>query len=192
MKKNLWRTMAVVVPLAVVAACTDANKAPAEAAMAAAGTAMESLKGDAARYAPDAVKRLESSYSTAKDSMANKDYQGVLVFAKDIPAKAKDALATAAAAKAELAKAWSEAGDGVARMLETAKVRLDSLSRSKKLPAGVDRAALDKAQADLASIEAGWAAATEQYKAGDWSGAIARAKGLNAQGLELHRALGIQ
>jgi hypothetical protein len=185
--RSAWTTAAIVVPLVLVTACTDANKAPAEAAMAAAAAAMDSLKGDAAKYAPDAVKRLESSYSTAKDSLANKDYQGVLTFAKDIPAKAKEALASAEAVKAELAKAWKEAGDSVARTIEAAK---HHLSGSKKPTAGLDKAALAKAHAELSSLEAGWTAATEQYKSGDWSGAVAKAKDLNAKGQELLKSLG--
>jgi len=187
---NPWKMVALVVPLTVVVACTDTAKAPAEEAMAAAGAAMDTLKGDAAKYAPDAVKSLESSYATAKDSMANKDYSGALTFSKDIPAKAKDALARAAAAKAELARAWNEAGESMTRTLDAARSRLDVLSRSKKLPAGMDAATLAKAHADLGSLQGGWASATEQYKAGDWSGAIARAKDLNAQGLELLKAVG--
>ena len=184
---NSWKTMALVVPLALVAACTDAAKAPAEAAMAAAGAAMDSLKGDAAKYAPDEVKKLESSYGVAKASMANKDYQGVLTFTKDIPAKAKEALAKADAAKAELAKAWKEAGDSITRTIDAAK---HQLSGPKKPPAGLDKAALAKAHADLTSLEAGWTAATEQFKSGDWSGAVAKAKDLNAKGLELLKILG--
>ncbi len=188
---HAWKTMAAVVSLAIVTGCTDSNKAPAEAAMAAASAAMDSLKGDAAKYAPDAVKRLESSYSTAKDSLANKDYQGVLTFAKDIPAKAKDALAQAAAAKAELAKAWSEAGDRMAKVIDSAKSRLDALAGSKKLPAGMDKATLDSWQANLASLQADWTAAAEQYKAGDWGGAVAKAKELNDRGLALHKSIGL-
>lgn len=190
--KNVWKTLLVVVPLTIVAACTDAAKAPAEAAMAAASAAMDSLKGDATKYAPDAVKSLEFSYSTAKDSMANRDYQGVLIFAKDIPAKAREALAKADAAKAALAKAWSEAGDGMTKTIHAAKSQLHLLGGAKKLPAGMDKATLAKANADLASLERGQAAATEQYKTGDWSGAVAKAKDLNAQGLQLLKAIGIK
>jgi hypothetical protein len=185
--KNVWKTMAVVVPLAFMAACTDTAKAPAEAAMAAAGAAMDSLKGDATKYASEDVKKLESVYGVAKDSMANKDYQGALTFTKDIPAKAKEALAKADAAKAELAKAWNEAGDSMTKTIEAAKHRL---SGSKKSPAGLDKATLAKAHADLTSLEAGWTAATEQYKSGDWSGAVAKAKDLNAKGQELLKSLG--
>ena len=42
----------------------------------------------------------------------------------------------------------------------------------------------------LAAIEAGWTAATEQYKAGDWGGAVARAKDLSAKGKELLHSIG--
>lgn len=184
---NNWKWMALAAPLALVAACTDGARAPAEAALAAAGAAIDSLKGDAARYAPDEVKKLESLYDVAKASMANKDYQGVLNFAKDIPAKAREALARADTVKSGLAKDWKEAGDDVARTIEVAKQRLDAHG---KAPAGMGKAALATAQADLAAIEAGWTAATEQYKAGDWSGAVARAKDLSAKGKELLHSLG--
>jgi hypothetical protein len=185
--KNLWKTMAAVVPLAFLAACTDSAKAPAEAAMVAAGAAMDSLKGDAAKYAPAEVKKLASNYDVGKASMANKDYQGALTFTKDIPAKAKEVLAKADAVKGELAKAWKEAGDSITKTIEAAKHRL---SGSKKPPSGLDKATLAKAHADLTSLEAGWTAATEQYKSGDWTGAVATAKDLNAKGQELLKVLG--
>jgi hypothetical protein len=190
--RNVWKIMAVVVPLTIALACTDAAKAPAEAAMAAAGDAMNSLRGDAARYAPDAVKSLESSYGTAKDSLANKDYQGALLFAKDIPAKAKEALAKADATKTALAKAWNEAADGMNKTIHAAKSHLDMLSRSKNLPAGMDKTTLAKAKIDLESLQRGWSAAVDQSKAGDLNGAIAKAKDLSAQGLELLKAIGIK
>lgn len=182
-----WKTMAVMVSLALVAACSDSAKAPAETAMAAAGSAMDSLKGDAARYAPDEVKKLESNFDVGKASMANKDYQGALTFTKDIPAKAKEALAKAEAVKAELAMTWKETGESITRTIDAAK---HALSGAKKPPAGLDKVALAKAHADLKSIEAGWSAATEQFKSGDWSGAVTKAKELNAKGLELLTALG--
>lgn len=189
--KNVWKAMAVVVPLAL-ASCTDEAKAPAEAAMAAAGAAMGSLTGDAAKYTPDAVKSLESAYGVAKASMANKDYQGALTFAKDIPAKAGEVLAKADATKTALEKAWTEAGEGMTKTVAAAKIRLHVLSREKKLPTGMDKAAFDKFHSDLAAIEAGWAAAAEQYKAGDLSGAVAQAGDLNARGLELLRTIGVK
>jgi hypothetical protein len=187
-----WRILAAVIPFALLAACTDAAKVPAEAAMAAASTAVESLKGDAAKFAPEAVKAVEASYATAKDLIAKQDYKGALAAAQDIPTKAKEAIAKATATKDTLVKAWNEAGGSLTKMMEAAKSRLDILAQSKKLPAGMDKAALAKAQTDFASLQGGLAAAKEQYKAGDWSGAIAKAKDLNAQGMDLLKAIGLR
>jgi hypothetical protein len=187
-----WKILAVAVPFALVAACTDAAKAPAEAAMAAAGTAVDSLKGDAAKFAPDAVKAVEASYASAKDLIAKQDYKGALAAAQDIPAKAKEALAKALANKDVLVKAWNEAGASLTKMLDAAKSRIDILGQAKKLPAGMDKATLAQSQSSLASLQSGWAAATEQFKSGDMSGAVAKASALKAQGLELLKSLGMQ
>jgi hypothetical protein len=187
-----WKMMAAAVPFVFAVACTDAAKAPAEAAMTAAGAAVDSLKGDATRFAPSAVKAVEASYASAKDLIAKQDYKGALAMAGDIPAKAKEALAQAAAAKDALLKAWADAGGSIPKMLEAAKSRLDILAQAKKLPAGMDKAALAKAQGGLASLQSGWTAASEQFKAGDWSGAIARAKDLKVQGMDLLKSIGLQ
>lgn len=189
MTKN-WKMLAAVVPFAMVVGCTDAAKVPAEAAMAAASAAVESLKGDAAKFAPEAVKSVESAYSVAEASMANKNYQTVITFAKDIPAKAKEALAAAAAKKEALSKAWNDASESMTKLMHEAKSRLDALGHAKKLPAGMDKAALAKAHAGLTSLQSGWASASEQYKSGDWSGAIAKANELKAQGMELLHSIG--
>jgi hypothetical protein len=190
--KNVWKTMAVVVPFVLVAACTDAAKAPAEAAMAAAASAVDSLKGEATKWAPEAVKAVETSYGSAKDLIAKQDYKGALATAGEIPAKAKDALAKAASNKDLVVKAWNEAGGSLTKMMDSAKSRLDTLAQSKKLPKGMDKATLAQAQADLSTLQSGWASAVEQFKAGDTSGAMAKASALKAQGLALLKTLGLQ
>jgi hypothetical protein len=121
--------------------------------------------------------------------MANKDVQGARTFTKDIPEKAKGLIARADAAKAEAAKAWKEAGEDLTRTIDAAKHRL---SGPKKPPAGLDKAAVARAHAELTSIESGWASATTQYKSGDWSGAVAKARDLNSRGLELLKSLGVK
>jgi hypothetical protein len=187
-----WRMLAAVVPFALVVACTDAAKAPAEAAMAAAATAVDSLKGEAVKFAPDAVKGVEATYASAKDLIGKQDYKGALAAAQGIPAQAKEALAKAAANKQVLVNAWNEAGGSVTKMLDAAKSRLDILAQSKKLPAGMDKATLEKAQSGYSSIQSGLAAATEQFKAGDYAGAMSKASALKAQGLELLKSIGLQ
>lgn len=184
------RIALAVVPFAVVVACTDAAKAPAEAAIAAAGSAVESLQGEAAKYAPDAVKSVQTSYASAKDLIGKQDYKGALAAASDIPAKAKAALAAAAAKKDELVKAWGELSASVPQMLSDSKSRIATLTGAKKLPAGIDKAALAKANEGVAAIESGWQKVTDQVKGGDYTAALAKGKELKAQAEDVLKSIG--
>jgi hypothetical protein len=185
-----WKWLAAATPLALAAACTNSSKAPAEAALAAASTAVDSLQGDAARYAPDEVKAVMVQYSTVKDTMANKDYPGVILYARDIPAHAREVLARASAAKASLQESWTRAGDEVAKALDAARRRIEVLNHARKLPAGMDPATVARAEASLATLQAGWVAAARQHDAGDLPGAVTQAGQLRTRALDLERSLG--
>jgi hypothetical protein len=183
------RTALAVVPFVLAVGCTDAAKAPAEAAMSAAGSAVESLAGDAAKYAPEAVKAVQASYASAKELIAKQDYKGALAAAGDIPVRAKAALAAAAAKKDELVKAWSELSASVPQMLSDLKARIATLSGAKKLPAGIDKAALATANEGVAAVESGWQKVTDLVKGGDYSAALAKGKELKAQAEDLLKSL---
>lgn len=190
MKTNL-KLLAAVGSLALTMACTDAAKMPAEAAMKAAEAAIGELKGEVVKLAPDQVKAAQDAFTSAKDKIAKEDYKGALATATEIPAQVKAALAAAAAKKDELLKAWNEASGSLPRMVEAIKSRLGILSQAKKLPAGVDKAALAKAQEGVAAIESGLAKAAEQVKTGGFEEAIAQAKELKAKGTEIMRSIGL-
>ena len=191
MSRSLRIALAVV-PFALVVACTDAAKAPAEAAMAAAGSAMESLQGEAAKLAPDAVKAAQASYASAKELVAKQDYKGALAAAGDVTAKVKAALAAAAAKKDELVKAWGELSASVPKMVADLKTRIATLSGAKKLPAGMDKAVLAKANEGVAAVESGWQKVTDQVKGGDYGAALAKGKELKAQAEDVLKSLGGQ
>ena len=186
------RLAVAVVPFALTLACTDAAKAPAEAAMKAAEAAVAELAGDAAKFVPDQVKAVQDAYSQAKDAMGKQDYKGALAAARDIPEKAKAALAAAATKKDALTKAWSEVSGSLPNMVAAIKSRIDVLSQSKKLPKGLEKATLDRAKEGLAAIESEWSKVSEQYNGGDMSGAIAQARGLKDKGMEIMQSLGMQ
>jgi hypothetical protein len=189
--KNQWKLLAAIVPLALSVACTDAAKMPAEAAMKAAETAMGELKGDVAKLAPDQVKAAQDAFASAKDKIAKEDYKGALATAGEIPAQVKAAVAAAAAKKDELLKAWNEASGGLPKMVEAIKSRLGILAEAKKLPPGIDKAGLAKAQEGVAAIEGGLAKAAEQVKSGGFAEAIAQAKELKAKGAEIMKSIGM-
>ena len=144
----------IVMAIAVVAlaACESAEKAPAAAAISAAESALDTVKGEAMKYVPDQVKSAQDALATARASFDKKDYKAALASAQDAAVKAKELGAAAASKKTELTKTWEEMSNGVPKMAEVIKSRVDILSQSKKLPAGVDRAKLDDAKAGLASL----------------------------------------
>jgi hypothetical protein len=181
--------MALMIATLLLVSCESADKAPAAAAITAAQAALDGVKGEAAKYMPDQVKRLEDALTTAKASFDKKDYKAALAGAQDIAAKAKDLGAAAAAKKAELAKSWEEISGGVPKMAEAIKSRVDILSQSKKLPAGLDRAKLDGAKADLASLNQSWTEADSAFKSGNVGDAVAKGRAAKDKAVEIMTAL---
>lgn len=185
------KLLAVLGMATLLAACTDAAKAPAEAAMKAAEAAMGELKGEVLKLAPDQVKAAQDAFASAKGLIAKEDYKGALAAAGEIPAKVKAAVAAAAARKEALAKAFSDAVAGLPKVVADVKAKVEELSKAKKLPKGMDKAAVQKAQEGVAGLEAGIAKVTEQFKGGAVDEAIAKAKELQAQGAELLKSVGL-
>jgi hypothetical protein len=180
------------VPFVLVIACIDSNKAPAEAAVKAAETALATLGPDASAYAPEGVAAVRKSYAAAKELIGNKEYEGALKAASGIPGKVSEVIASAAAKKAELVKAWGEASAKVAATVSEVKSRIVTLGQAKRLPAGIDKAAIARANEGVASVESGLAKLSEDVKGGKITEAVAAAKDLQAKGEAILKSLGAQ
>jgi len=177
--------------LALVVACAS-DKGPAEVAIKAAEEAVNAVKAEAAKYVPDQLKKVEDALKAAKDNFGKGEYKAALDGAKDLAGKAKDLAAVAAAKKAELTKSWDELSAGVPKAAEELKAKIDSLSKAKKLPAGVEKSAVEAAKAGYDEAVKGAAEAMEVYKAGNLSEAVAKAKAIKDKIAELMASLGGQ
>lgn len=186
-----------VLPLAFSLACKDANKVPAEAALQAAEAAVSSLGELGTKYVPEQTQELQKALADARELAAKKDYKGALAAAQVIPEKASAVLAAANAKqdevlrKQELARAWSEISSAVPDLLSTLKSRLDILSLSKKLPAGLSKDILDQAKAGTAEIEAGFEAAKAKATAGEFELAVAKITEVRAKTAEVMKSIGM-
>ena len=194
--RNLWTLlipglMALAVTV-IVTGCTSAEKAPAEAAIKATETTLNTVRAEASKYVPDQVKSLEDVLKSAKAAFDKGDYKVALASAKDLPAKATELGAAAAAKKAELTKTWEDLSGGLPKMAEAIKSRVDILSQSKKLPAGLDQAKFDSAKAGLAEVNKQWSDASEAYKSGNVADAISKAKVAKDKAVEAMTALNMQ
>ena len=190
MKK--WLKPMVLVVLVLFAAACGSEKEPAEEAIKAAETAINAAKGEAVKYIPDQVKSLEDGLAAAKEAFAKKDYKAALNAAKDLPGKAKDLAAAAAAKKEELTKVWSEMSGGLPKMVEAIKSRVDILSKSKKLPANLDKAKLDGVKAGLPEVTQMWDDAQKAFSGGNLADAVSKAKTVKDKAVEMMSTLGMQ
>lgn len=163
--------------LALVVGCAG-DKGPAEVAIKAAEEALNAAKTEAAKYVPDQLKKVEDALKAAKDNLAKGEYKAALDGAKDLAVKAKDLTAAAAAKKNELTKSWEELNAAIPKATEELKAKIDALSKAKKLPAGVDKAAVDAARAGYDEVVKASAEANEAFKAGNIAQAVEKGKGI--------------
>jgi len=174
-----------------LAACSS-GKAPAEQAIKAAEEAFNAAKGEAVKYVPDQVKAVEDALNAAKDSFAKKDYAAATSAATSVAAKAKELVAAAAAKKDELTKSWGDLSGGLPQMLDAVKSRVDILSKSKKLPANLDKEKFEGAQSGLAEANKTWDEANSAFKEGNLAAAVAKATAVKEKASEIMATLGMQ
>ncbi len=178
------------VAAAALAACTDPAKLPAEGALKAADAAFETVKVEAQKFVPAETDALAKQIAEAKAQYAAQKYKEALAAAGAAAEKAKALGAAAAAKKDELTKAFEAATAELTPTLDAAKAKLEELKKAKKLPKGLDKAAVEKAGTTLSEITADAESAAAQFKAGALQEAAAAAKALPAKAQELLASIG--
>ena len=120
-KSSLW-VLAAVLAAVFIAGC-QSQRAPAEQAVAAAESALTSIRDMATHYAPDELQAVDAQLASVKDQLAKGDYKGVMAAMPALntaignlkdTATAKQADAEAASAKASvdsMKATWSEASN---------------------------------------------------------------------------------
>jgi len=195
--KKLSHWLLAALAAALVMSCAN-QKAPAEQAVAVAEAALAAVRDSAQKYAPDQLQAVEDQLKGLKDSLAKGDYKAVLTGAPTVnsainslkdAAEAKKADADAAAARAK--DAWGPVSADVPMMIEAIAKRVDSLSKSHRLPKGVTKEGLAAAKSGLDSLKSQWAEATSAATSGDYTTAMAKAEGVKTKAAEMMRSLGM-
>ncbi|TLY67788.1 MAG: hypothetical protein E6K45_04640 [Gammaproteobacteria bacterium] len=195
--KKLSHWLLAALAAALVMSCAN-QKAPAEQAVAVAEAALAAVRDSAQKYAPDQLQAVEDQLKGLKDSLAKGDYKAVLTGAPTVnsainslkdAAEAKKADADAAAARAK--DAWGPVSADVPMMIEAVAKRVDSLSKSHRLPKGVTKEGLAAAKSGLDSLKSQWTEATSAATSGDYTTAMAKAEGVKTKAAEMMRSLGM-
>jgi hypothetical protein len=161
MHRHVYEFALIILVAIGLAGCGSADKGPAETALKGAEEAINAAKAEASKYLPDQMKSLEASLAATREKLSKEDYKGVLADAPALTAKAQEVASAAATKKAELTKAWQDMSAGMPKVVSAIQSRVDILSQSKKLPAGMSAETLAQAKTGLSEIMQQWTEASQ-------------------------------
>lgn len=194
MKKHSIFLLAALAAVLLVGCNTQ--KGPAEQALASAQSALDAVRDDAQKYAPEQLGGVEAKLSDMKGAFQQGNYAGVLAAAPGLTASIASMKDAAAAKKVEaeqaLAKAkddWGPASTAVPKMVEEIARRVETLSRTKKLPRGVTKDSLAAAKTAVDSMKSSWADAANASSSGDYTTAMAKAEAVKSKAAEIMKSL---
>lgn len=190
MKRTIIPTIFVFIGALFLLACGQDNK-PAELAVKAAETAVNTAKAEAVKYVPDQVKSLEDALAAVKEKFAKKEYKDVIPEAQALANKAKEVLDAAKLKKEEMVASWTGISEELPKMVETMQGKVDELSKAKKLPADLTSEKFVEAKAGLAAIKEEWAKAMENFKAGNVADALVSATAIKEKASQTMALLGL-
>jgi hypothetical protein len=175
--------LSLVMAAALLAGCANQME-PAKKAIADVEAAAVAAGPDAAQYIPDQLQAVTTQISDLKMKFDQKDYKGVLAAAPALLAQAQGLTAAAASAKqaAEAAaleafnSEWATLAADVPAQLAAVTSRVGILSKSKKLPAGLDAASFEAARTGVDEARTLWDQATTAQAAGNMEQAVTAAR----------------
>jgi hypothetical protein len=196
MKSRQWLQSFLTLAVVALVATGCANQMePAKKAIADIEAAVAAAGDDAVKYAPDEVRAVNDQVAGLKAQFDKKDYKGVLAAAPAVLAKAQALVASAAAKKTESMDAlnaeWDSLAASVPQAVAAIQSRVDILSKSKKLPAGMDKATLESTKTGLAEANTLWTQATAAQSSGDLEQAVGLARQTKEKADGLLAALGM-
>ena len=182
----------------VLAACAN-QKEPAEQAFAKVSSALAEFHADAEKYASEELKDVDADVANMKKNLDSQDYGAVIMSAPSVTSsisKLKDTVAQRKAdAEQMLAAAqteWSDLSASVPKAVESLQAKIDQLTKTHKMPKGLDKAAFDGAKADFEAVKTTWTAAAADFAAGNVAEAVRKAHGLKANVDELMTKLEVK
>ena len=180
-----------------LAACAN-HKEPAEKAIAQVESALAEIRADAEKYAPEDLKGLDESVATLKRGFGNKRYSEVLTAQPSVAAAVTALKETIAKAKADseeiLAAAqaeWTELNASVPPLVDAIQGRVDTLTKSRKLPKDVDKATFETIKTDFETVKTDWTSAPQEFTAGAAADAVRKGRAARAKAEEIQAKLGM-
>ena len=175
--------LSLVMAAALLAGCANQME-PAKKAIADVEAAVAAAGPDAAQYIPDQLQAVTTQIADLKMKFDQKDYKSVLAAAPALLTQAQGLTAAAASAKQAAEAAALEAFNSergtlaadIPAQLAAVTSRVGILSKSKKLPAGLDAASFEAARSGTDEAKSLWDQATAAQAAGNMEQAVMTAR----------------
>lgn len=189
--------LAVCAATMLVTGCAR-QKAPANKALESVETSLAEVRADAAKYAPDGLKGVESQLARLKQSFEAKEYDNVLAGTPQLE-KAVGSLREAVVTGREHARRalavakteWEGLNAEVPKMVESIEARVEELDK-RKIRFRVSKEELATAKSELEWMKNEWAEATADVKNGAQVEAAEKGKAIKAKGEEVRKQLGMK
>ena len=186
------------VAVALLTACSS-QKEPAENAVAQLEASLNEVRADAQQYSAEQLQSVEASVNRLKENLAKQDYGTVVQAAPAVRSdleSLKSATATAKTHAEEMLAAaqseWNELTASVPPMVEKLQAKVDQISKSRRYPKGMDKAAFEAAKSGFETLKTEWTEAGAEFASGQAANAVRKARSAKAKAEELINQLEVQ
>jgi hypothetical protein len=191
---HLFKPLVAIAATTILFAGCASNEAPARQALATAEASLAEVRVDAARYAPEELKSAEARLARIKEDLAKQEYKDVLGGATQLTketATLKEVVVSKQTQTVAATNEWESLSEEVPKMVQAIENRVDTLSGSRKLPADLDKAAVESAKSALESMKSQWAEASAAFSEGKPIEAADKARMVQARGEKVIDLLGM-
>ena len=177
---------------ATLSAMGCSGKTAATAAVDAAQTSFDAVKESSAKVMPAETQKISDEIAGARTNIADGKYKEAMETAKALPEEIK-ALSDATTAKAaEVKTEWETMSAELPKDVAAVQAKVDELSKTKKLPTGLDVPAFAAVKTSLEDMNKTWAEAQESFKAGNMSDAMDKVSTIKAALVSAMTSLGME
>lgn len=188
------RFAALAALLLLAAGCSQ--KDPAAEAIDAAEGALQAVYEDAQKYVPERYAEVKAELDAARKAFDEERYSDAIAAVRDVPAHAEELARESVEAKqkrlAELNSEWTRLSGSLPGLVAGIETRLGALGKMRKLPKDMDKRLLEEANAAFSSAKADWDEANAASMAGDFEGAVTKARNVETMTQDLMARLGMQ
>lgn len=192
--RQKMRFLSLWVMAALVAGGCANYKEPATRALQDVEYAMQAVS-DAKKYVPDQYAKLQEQHDAAKASFANGDYKETVRQVRELRQNITQVSAAAGAARDQMAASlnqqWESMSADLPKMVDAIGKRIDSLSKTKKLPKNLTQSNFDAAKAAYEEVKKAWDEASQASSAGNIETAVSKGTTVQTKGQEVMSLLGM-